>query len=40
MEGWGRLMRQKYHKDNSYRDSDMAINYLGYYTDNGEFDRS
>ena len=35
MSEWGHLMRQWYGRDTFYRDSDLTINYLGYWTDNG-----
>ncbi|KAL3880433.1 hypothetical protein ACJMK2_032671 [Sinanodonta woodiana] len=34
---FGRLMKFYYDKDESYRKSDLTINYLGYWTDNGAF---
>ena len=30
-------MRQYYKKDNSYKDADFTTNYLGYWTDNGQY---
>ena len=35
MEEWGRLMRKWHNKDQSVRHSDVTVNYLGYYTDEG-----
>ncbi|KAK6165976.1 hypothetical protein SNE40_022775 [Patella caerulea] len=34
---WGSLMRDFYGKESSYRKSDMTINYLGFWTDNGGY---
>ncbi|XP_050418353.2 uncharacterized protein LOC126831744 [Patella vulgata] len=34
---WGNIMRDFYGKDPYYRKSDMTINYLGYWTDNGAY---
>ena len=36
MDHWGDIMRYYYNKPKSYRDSDLANNYLGYWTDNGQ----
>ena len=35
MEEWGDVMRKAYGRTTEYRDSDLSVNYLGYYTDNG-----
>jgi hypothetical protein len=37
MEGWGSTLRNFYKKDNSLLQNDFTANYLGYWTDNGEF---
>jgi len=37
VENWGRILTTRYHKRRSYMESDFTINYLGYWTDNGEF---
>nr|KAG5688829.1 hypothetical protein BaRGS_017061 [Batillaria attramentaria] len=34
---WGQLMRFYYDKADDYRDSDMTLNYLGYWTDGGAY---
>ena len=33
--GWGKLMRRYYRKHSMYRDTDLTLKYLGYWTDNG-----
>ena len=35
MDKWGKLLKQRYKKDEKYLKDDFSINYLGYYTDNG-----
>ncbi|XP_062503496.1 uncharacterized protein LOC134180364 [Corticium candelabrum] len=35
MENWGKLMMLRYGKDDSFRQADFSINYVGYWTDNG-----
>ena len=34
-EGWGDVMRRYYRRHTSYRDSDLTLKYLGWWTDNG-----
>ena len=34
-EGWGTEMRKEYGRSDSYEQVDFAVNYLGYWTDNG-----
>ncbi|KAK7098686.1 uncharacterized protein [Littorina saxatilis] len=34
---WGRFMRTYYNKDDTYRKTDLTVNYLGFYTDNGAY---
>ena len=34
---WGELLRQYHDKTSEYRDSDLTINYLGYWTDKGGY---
>ncbi|KAK3600159.1 hypothetical protein CHS0354_012282, partial [Potamilus streckersoni] len=34
-EGWGEVLRTWYNRDDAYVKSDLTINYLGYWTDNG-----
>ena len=29
-------MQQQYRRSSSFRESDLSINYIGYYTDNGK----
>lgn len=36
MDDWGKLMKFYYNRDLSYRDSDLIVNYLGYWTDAGK----
>ncbi|KAK2183903.1 hypothetical protein NP493_292g00003 [Ridgeia piscesae] len=35
--GWGSVMTRYYRKDSAYRDSDLTVKYLGYWTDNGAY---
>ena len=35
MEEWGELMRFYYDRPTHYRDSDLTLNYLGFWTDGG-----
>ena len=35
-EDWGRRLQEVYGRTDTYVLSDMAVNYLGYYTDNGQ----
>ncbi|XP_046547192.1 uncharacterized protein LOC124257216 [Haliotis rubra] len=37
MSDWGSLMRRYYGKDNAYRQSDLTLNYVGYWTDGGAY---
>ncbi|XP_071111597.1 uncharacterized protein [Haliotis cracherodii] len=37
MSDWGSLMREYYGKDNAYRQSDLTLNYVGYWTDGGAY---
>ncbi|CAF3548503.1 unnamed protein product, partial [Rotaria sp. Silwood2] len=34
---WGKIMQNEYNRTNRHRLSDVTINYLGYYTDNGAY---
>ncbi|XP_076450230.1 uncharacterized protein LOC143286522 [Babylonia areolata] len=34
---WGKFMRQYYEKDEKYRNTDLTVNYLGYWTDAGAY---
>ena len=34
-EGWGYVLRKQYGRHDKYVKSDFAVNYLGYWTDNG-----
>ena len=34
---WGQTMRRAFNRTDEYRRSDITINYLGYYTDNGGY---
>ncbi|UJR07070.1 hypothetical protein I4U23_011358 [Adineta vaga] len=34
---WGKMMQTEYNRTQKYRSSDLTINYLGYYTDNGAY---
>ena len=35
MMHWGKILQKHYGKDSSYRETDLTLNYLGYWTDNG-----
>ena len=35
MMHWGGILQKHYGKDSSYRETDLTLNYLGYWTDNG-----
>lgn len=37
VRGWGQTMQQAYNRTNQFRLSDLTVNYLGYYTDNGGY---
>ncbi|KAK6196067.1 hypothetical protein SNE40_001362 [Patella caerulea] len=37
MDDWGRLMTTYYGKDGTYRQSDLTLNYIGYWTDGGAY---
>lgn len=37
MKEWGSILKQWYRKESSYREADFTINYLGYWTDNGNY---
>ncbi|ELT88611.1 hypothetical protein CAPTEDRAFT_195295 [Capitella teleta] len=37
IEGWGLAMRTLYNKQSHYRESDVTVNYLSYWSDNGAY---
>ena len=37
MNYWGDIMRWYYNKETSYTRSDLPNNYIGYWTDNGQY---
>ena len=37
MADWGEIMCRYYGRTSFARDTDVTVNYLGYYTDNGKY---
>lgn len=36
IEGWGEIVTRRYGKSRAYVESDLTVNYVGYWTDNGK----
>ena len=36
IEEWGQVLLTRYNKKRSFMEADFTVNYLGYYTDNGD----